>query len=201
MNCERKIPMKRIALILALCLLLSCLSGCGMAMGEKPDESALQVRVEPLAGEAVEPQTQGLTLYELDSGVSFHALKGLDETKIENMAAYLRNGFFLVMVIQEPKTGTALEGVTLEEYGEMLCAANGLAPFTRDIYGTLATVNVAAGEGEGEMFFYYVTIHESEDSIWLVQAACPDDMAQSNVADLALWSATFRFGPPREKDS
>lgn len=193
--------MKKIALLLVLSLLLGCLTGCGTAIGEKPDESALQVRVEPLAGEPVEPQTQGLHLYELDSGVSFHAIKGLDETKIENMAAYLRNGFFLVMVIQEPKTGTALEGVTLEEYGQMLCDANGLAPFTRDIYGTLATVNVAAGESEGEMFFYYVTIHEAKDSFWLVQVACPDDMAQSNAPDLALWSATFRFGPPKEVGS
>ena len=190
--------MKKTALILALCLLLGCLSGCGMAMGEKPDESALQVKVEPLAGDPVEPQTQGLHLYELSSGVSFHGIKGLDETEIEGMAAYLRNSFFLVMVIREPKDGTALEGVTLEEYGELLSSSNGLAPFTRDIYGTLATVNVAAGESEGEMFFYYVTIHETEDSIWLVQVACPDDLAVSNAKDLALWSSTFRFGPPKE---
>ena len=189
--------MKKTALILALCLMLGCLSGCGMAMGEKPDESALLVKVEPLAGDPVEPQTQGLHLYELSSGVSFRAVKGLDETEIEGMAAYLRNSFFLVMVIREPKNGTALEGVTLEEYGELLSSSNGLAPFTRDIYGSLATVNVAAGEGEGEMFVYYETIHETEDSMWLVQVACPDEMAQSNAADLALWSATFTFGPPK----
>lgn len=193
--------MKKIAVLLALCLALGCLTGCGAAIGEKPDESALQIRVEPLAGEPLEPQTQGLEHYELSSGVSFHAVGGLDETQIEGMAAYLRNGFFLVMVIEEPKTGTALEGVTLEEYGEMLCQSNGLAPFTRDIYGSLATVNVAAGESEGEMFFYYVTVHETGDSIWLVQVACPDDLAQSNAADLAAWSATFRFGPPKEEDS
>ena len=192
--------MKKTAVILILCLLLGCLTGCGMAIGEKPDESALQIRVEPLAGEPAVPQTQGLELYELDSGVSFHAIGGLDETEIEGMAAYLRNGFFLVMVIEEPKTGTALEGVTLEEYAGMLSGSNGLEPFTRDIYGTLATVNVAAGESEGEMFFYYVTVHETEESIWLVQVACPDDLAQSNAADLALWSSTFRFGPPKETE-
>ena len=190
--------MKKTAILLALCLLLGCLTGCGMALGEKPDESALQIRVEPLTGEPAVPQTDGLELYELDSGVSFHAIKGLDETQIEGMAAYLRNGFFLIMVIEEPKAGTALEGITLEEYGELLCRSNGLAPFTRDIYGSLATVNVAAGESEGEMFFYYVTVHETADSIWLVQVACPDDLAESNAQDLALWSSTFRFGPPRE---
>jgi hypothetical protein len=139
--------MKKITILLALCLVLSCLTGCGMAIGEKPDESALQIRVEPLTGEPVVPQTDGLELYELDSGVSFHAINGLDETQIEGMAAYLRNSFFLVMVIEEPKIGP-LENVTLEEYGEMLCRSNGLAPFTRDIYGTLATVNVAGGESE-----------------------------------------------------
>lgn len=192
--------MKKTAVILALILLLSCLTGCGMAIGEEPDGAALQIRVEPLAGEPAVPETQGLELYELSSGVSFYAVKGLDETEIEGMAAYLRSGYFLVMVIEEPRNGTALEGVTLEEYGQLLCQTNGLEPFTRDIYGTLATVNVAAGESEGEMFFYYVTVHETEESIWLVQVACPDDLAQSNAADLARWSATFRFGPPKEAE-
>lgn len=191
--------MKKTAVILALILLLSCLAGCGMAIGEKPDETALQVRVEPLAGEPLVPDTAGLKLYDLNSGVSFHAIGGLDETEIEGMAAYLRNGYFLVMVIREPKAGP-LENITLEEYGEMLSRSNGLEPFARDIYGTLATVNVAAGESEGEMFFYYVTVHETADSIWLVQVACPDDLAQSNAADLARWSATFRFGPPKEAE-
>ena len=191
--------MKKTAVILALILLLSCLTGCGMAIGEKPDESALQVRVEPLAGEPLVPDTAGLKLYDLNSGVSFHAIGGLDETEIEGMAAYLRNGYFLVMVIQEPKAGP-LENITLEEYGALLSGSNGLEPFVRDIYGTLATVNVAAGESEGEMFFYYVTVHETEESIWLVQVACPDDLAQSNAADLARWSATFRFGPPKEAE-
>ena len=189
--------MKKTAVILALILLLSCLTGCGMAIGEKPDETALQVRVEPLAGEPLVPDTAGLKLYELNSGVSFRAIGGLDETEIEGMAAYLRNGYFLVMVIQEPKAGP-LENITLEEYGALLSGSNGLEPFVRDIYGTLATVNVAAGESEGEMFFYYVTIHETADSIWLVQVACPDDLAQSNAAELARWSSTFRFGPPKE---
>ena len=193
--------MKKIASLLALCLMLGCLTGCGAAIGEKPDEGALQIRVEPLAGEPVVPDTQGLEFYDLDSGVSFYGAGGLDETQIETMKVYLRNGFFLVMVIEEPRVGTALEGVTLEEYGRMLCQTNGLEPFTRDIYGTLATVNVAAGESEGEMFFYYVTIHETPESIWLVQVACPDDLAQSNAADLALWSSTFRFGPPKEDAS
>ena len=191
--------MKKTAVILALILLLSCLTGCGMAIGEKPDESALQVRVEPLAGEPLVPDTAGLKLYDLNSGVSFHAIGGMDETEIEGMAAYLRNGYFLVMVIQEPKAGP-LENITLEEYGALLSGSNGLEPFVRDIYGTLATVNVAAGESEGEMFFYYVTVHETEESIWLVQVACPDDLAQSNAADLARWSATFRFGPPKEAE-
>ena len=192
--------MRKTAVILILCLLLGCLTGCGMAIGEEPDETALQIRVEPLAGDPLEPDVRGLELYELSSGVSFYAVGGLDETEIEGMAAYLRNGYFLVMVIEEPKTGTALEGATLEEYGQLLSLSNELEPFARDIYGTLATVNVAAGESEGEMFFYYVTVHETEDSIWLVQVACPDDLAQSNAADLARWSATFRFGPPKETE-
>lgn len=185
--------MKKFALLLAVCLAVSCLAGCGRSIGEKPDENAPLVQVPPLAGEPLEPQTQGLKHYELESGVSFYAARGLDETQVDGMAAYLRSGYFLIMVIEEPKTGTALEGISLEEYGQMLSDSNGLKPFTRDSYGTLATTNIAVGEDDRELFFYYVTIHETPESIWLVQVACPDDLALNNVEDMAKWSATFRF--------
>ena len=185
---------KTIVVLLALCLVLS-LAGCGQSFGGTPDEVAPLIRVQPLEGDPLEPETKGLKHYELESGVSFYATKGLQETQVDGMAAYLRSGYFLVMVIEEPKSGTALEGVSLEEYGAMLASSNGLEPFVADAYGTLATTNIAGSDTSEELFFYYVTIHESEQSIWLVQVACVDDLAENHAQDLAKWSATFDFRP------
>ena len=186
--------MKKIISIFLLCALVLSLAGCGQSFRGTPDEVAPLIRVQPLEGAPLEPDTKGLKHYELESGVSFYAIKGLDETQVDGMAAYLRSGYFLVMVIEEPKSGTALEGVTLEAYGEMLAEANGLEPFVADSYGTLATTNIAGGDDTEELFFYYVTIHETPESIWLVQVACPDDLAENSAQDLAKWSATFSFG-------
>ena len=81
--------MKKTAILLALCLLLGCLTGCGMALGEKPDESALQIRVEPLTGEPAVPQTDGLELYELSSGVSnaYREMSGYEQNVRETLQA------------------------------------------------------------------------------------------------------------------
>lgn len=184
--------MKKIIAVLLILCMLPVLSGCGSADTPKEPVSP-SLRVQPLEGEPLQPDTTGLKEYSLDNGIRFHAVKGLDETEVDGMAAYLRNTFFLVMVIQEPKTGTVLEDVDLAGYGELLASQNGLAPFVTDRYGTLATTNTAVADGTDDLFFYYVTIHETADSIWLVQIACHDDLAQSNLDDMAMWSASFRF--------
>ena len=184
--------MKKIIAVLLILCMLPVLSGCGSSDTPKEPVSP-SLRVQPLEGEPLQPDTTGLKEYSLDNGIRFHAVKGLDETEVDGMAAYLRNTFFLVMVIQEPRTGTVLEGVDLAGYGELLASQNGLAPFVTDRYGTLATTNTAVADGTDDLFFYYVTIHETADSIWLVQIACHDDLAQSNLDDMAMWSASFRF--------
>lgn len=182
---------KIIAVLLALSLLLG-FSGCGFAASE-PDEEAAQLRVQPLEGEPKEPDTRGLKHYELDNGLSFYATGGMKETQVDGMAAYMRNSYFLVMVIEESKEGTILEDMDLESYGALLAENNGLEPFTLDPYGNLATVNIANVYESEDLFFYYVTVHETENSIWLVQIACPDELAPSNMDQMAQWSATFGF--------
>ena len=183
--------MKKLALILALCLLMGTLAGCMPTM--PPDDVAPLLHVEPLEGEPQVPDTSGLHHYETAGGISFHAARGMKETEIEGMALYMKNTYFLVMVIREPKSGTVLEGMDLSGYAELLAGNNGLEPFVTDPYGTLATVNMAQSYETEDLFFYYVTIHETSDSFWLVQVACPDEMAKNGFEELALWSATFSF--------
>ena len=182
---------KIIALLLAMGLLLG-LGGCGFAASE-PDPEAALLRVQPLEGEPKEPDTRGLKHYKLDNGISFYATGGMREIEADGMAVNMKNNYFVVMVIEESKKGTILEDTDLESYGAMLAQNNGLEPFTLDPYGNYATVNIANVYESEDLFFYYVTIRETENSIWLIQIACPDELAASNMDQMAQWSASFDF--------
>lgn len=184
--------MKKFCLILSLCLLLSALTGCG-ATSAVPSETYPMIEVDPMEGEPLSVDTDGMKEYTMECGLTFFGPKGLKEEKTEAMAGYMKSGYHIVMVIREEKSGTVLENATPEEYGEMLAGSNGLTPFRFDRYGNLATTYTAKSEKEGkEDFFYYVTVKESSECFWLIQFVCPVSLARDGGADeLAQWSATF----------
>lgn len=184
--------MKKLCLILSLCLLLSVFSGCG-APSAQPEETYELVTVAPMEGEALTVDTTGMKEYTLECGLSFFGPKGLKEEKTEAMAGYMKSAYHIVMVIREDKPGTVLENATAEEYAQLLSSSNGLTPFTYDRYGNLATTYTAKSEQEGnEDFFYYVTVKESSDCFWLIQIVCPVSLSAEGADEIAQWSATFR---------
>lgn len=185
--------MKKLCLILTLLVLLFCLNGCGSAAAEEPEETYTLVEVQPLEGEILKVDTKGMKEYTMECGLTFFGPSGLKEEKTEAMAGYMKNNYHLVMVIREQKTGTVLENATAEEYAEMLAASNGLNPFVVDRYGNLATTYTAEGYEEAkEDFFYYVTVKDSTECIWLIQIVCPVSISDESVENMAMWSATFR---------
>ena len=184
--------MKKLCLILSVCLLLSILAGCGSSAAE-PQETYELAEVIPMEGEPLAVDTTGMKEYTMDCGLTFFGPNGLKEEKTEAMAGYMKSGYHIVMVIREDKNGTILENATAEEYGELLSGSNGLTPFVRDRYGNLATTYTAPSDEAGnEDFFYYVTVKEGADCFWLIQIVCPVSLSQDGGADeLAKWSATF----------
>ena len=185
--------MKKLCLILALLVLLSSLNGCDSAAAEEPEETYTLVEVQPLEGEILEVDTKGMKEYTMECGLTFFGPSGLKEEKTEAMAGYMKNNYHLVMVIREQKAGTVLENATAEEYAEMLARSNGLKPFQVDRYGNLATTYTAEGYEEAkEDFFYYVTVKDSAECIWLIQIVCPVSISDESVENMAMWSATFR---------
>ena len=184
--------MKKLCLILSVCLLLGLFTGCGAASSE-PEETYELVTVAPLEGEALSVNTAGMKEYTMECGLSFFGPSGLKEEKTEAMAGYMKSGYHIVMVIREDKPGTVLVNATAEEYAEMLSSSNGLTPFRYDRYGSLATTYTAESDEEGnEDFFYYVTVKESEDCFWLIQIVCPVSLSIEGADEIAQWSATFR---------
>lgn len=191
--------MKKRSLFLVLVLVLSMLAGCGTAE-ETPETTSPAVFVTIPAAEStpVQVNTLGMTRYDLECGLSFYGPGNLKEQKTEAMAAYMDSGFFLVMVIEEPKSGTAVENMTAQEYADRLTTQNNLTPCTADRYGNLATCYAADSVTGESDFFYYVTIKETADSFWLVQFVCPGETADKHVDSMAQWSSTFVETPAAE---
>lgn len=184
--------MKKLCLMLSVCLLLSVLAGCGASSGE-PAETYELVEVTPMEGEALQVDTTGMKEYTMECGLTFFGPSGLKEEETEAMAGYMKSSYHIVMVIREEKPGTVLENATAEEYAKMLSDSNGLTPFRYDRYGNLATTYTAASNEEGnEDFFYYVTVKESADCFWLIQIVCPVSVSVEGADEIAQWSATFK---------
>lgn len=184
--------MRKLCLILSVCMLLSALCGCG-AGADQPEETYTLIGVEPLEGDPLPVDTEGMKEYTMECGLTFFGPSGLKEEATEAMAGYMKSSYHLVMVIREDKAGTVLENATVEEYAGMLAQSNGLTPFVTDRYGNLATTYTAEGyEEDKEDFFYYVTVKEGTDCIWLIQIVCPVSLSTVSADDMARWSATFR---------
>ena len=185
--------MKKFSLILALCLVISCLSACSAPGTDEPEETYPLVTVQPMEGEPAAVDTKGMKEYTMDCGLTFFGPSGMKEEETEAMAGYMKGNYHLVMVIREDKVGTVLENATAEEYAAMLASGNDLDPFVYDTYGNLATTYTAEGyEDANEDFFYYVTVKEGTDCIWLIQIVCPVSISDESVDNMAKWSATFR---------
>ena len=185
--------MKKLCLILALCLLISLFSGCAANTGSAPEETYTLIAVEPLQGDPLPVNTDNMREYTMKCGLTFFGPSSLKEEETEAMAGYMKSGYHLVMVIREDKAGTVLENATAEEYAAMLSGSNGLDPFITDRYGNLATTYTAAGyEEANEDFFYYVTVKEGADCFWLIQIVCPVSLSVTGADEMAQWSATFR---------
>ena len=188
--------MKKLCLILSVCLLLSLLSACGAGTSAEPEATYTLVEVQPLEGEVLSVNTAGMKKYTMECGLTFFGPSGLKEEETEAMAGYMKSGYHIVMVIREDKTGTILENATAEEYAKLLSDSNGLTPFVTDRYGSLATTYTApSGEEGNEDFFYYVTVEEGADCFWLIQIVCPVSLSVEGADEMAQWSATFRQIP------
>ena len=154
--------MKKIAFVLALVLALSLMAGCG-------------------GSGAVKSQ-----VYDLDCGFTIEGEKGLKDIGLDGYDAYYSNNKTGFLLLREYKNGIEM---TIDEYAELLTQVNGYDPMVKNEYG-MYTTNHTYTES-GMTFWYYTTVHETEDAFLMLQFFCFEKDREDYEASFAKWSASL----------
>ena len=142
-------------------------------------------------GEVLPVDTTGLELYDLGCGLSMYAAPGMEVLEQEGFDAFLADDARAIMVIEDNKAEYALYGLRREEYAALYVdGATITEDFEADPYGNLTNGFVNELD-DGSVFVYYVVVKNTTDSFWLIQCACPYEMATPTLEDFAQWCATI----------
>lgn len=140
-------------------------------------------------GESALPDYEGLEHYDLGCGMGMYAMPGLKVQEVEGYDGVLIGGNVVTLVFSESKEQVG-QGFTLEEYAQAVTNSNGLEPCTPDKYGNLATVFTQEDE-QGDTYFYYLTVTQTDDAYWICQSACPVVDAVTYADAFSLWSTSL----------
>ena len=155
--------MRKIALLLALCLMLTALTGCG--------------------GDDVREQT-----YTLNCGVTITAGAGLREISDSSDSGELEEDRYSIFFTNVSGTAGMSEDEFVDYLTELLEDEGYKAKFKQDSQGNLKytyTQNV-----DGVDYFYYMTLHSGAGGWWLCEMCCREAMKPLYEDRFARWSAT-----------
>lgn len=175
--------MKKIALILALCMVFSLMAGCSGNQGDSDTpETTGGSLLEEILGDLL-TQT-----YTFDCGVSVTAPVGMTEMDVEGYVAAMSGATVGFILLEENKSVNGLTNYNLEEYASLIVIANSLPrDFARDSQGNL--YNTYINQVEGEDWIYYITVHETGGSFWMSQFTCKNAEYETYRELFAQWAA------------
>jgi hypothetical protein len=184
--------MKKLALLLALCMMFSVLAGCGNDADTTPTKDAAGNETTPTQGGIIGALEDLLTqTYEFDCGASVTAPIGMNPLDAPGYTAALSGLNVAFVLLEENKAAGMLTGYSLTDYANLVQIANSLpSEFSTDACGNLYTTKVSPVEGTD--WLYYITVHESAESFWLVQFACQESQYSLYEDLFAQWSASLR---------
>lgn len=158
--------MKKLSLLLALVLILGLFAGCG--------DSA------PTSRE-----------YTLECGITLTAESGLTEKEQPAFTTSLQGRNSMILFLEESKAMLGGD-MDLEQYADIIVSGNRLTEgFAEDASGNYATSYTR--DVDGSKFFYYVTVHETASSFWMVQMACMESKQETYEPLFREWAATIQI--------
>jgi len=132
----------------------------------------------------------GEEVYQLDCGMQITAGSGMTSRPgYSGFTEFLYGPEYALVLMEENKAEYGMNSWTLEDYAAAVSEANGLEVLSSNSYGSLHTTFVE--ENEGISYFYYLTVSETDESFWLCQFYCPENLTSSYADSFAKWSATL----------
>lgn len=130
-------------------------------------------------------------VYDLGGGYSLTACSGLAPTTVAGYHAYYAGNDVGFAVLVESKDGGSLSGYTLEDYCAALIDVNGYDPFEMNPYGLYETEHTYSSATS--TFWYYTTVHETEDAFIMLQFFTFAENAEEMRASFEKWSTTLTY--------
>ncbi len=164
---------KRIfSMILAACLLLGTLSGCGILDELTADKTFSS------------------------NGMSISLRGDFRQTTYEGYTVVYENSTIAVFCLEEKFSLFAGTGTdTLDAYAQLLLKANQLeGKSTVQHSDNLTWFDYNwTNESLGVEYYYFTTVHMADDAFWMVQFAVPEAMAEGKKDDFIRWAQSVSF--------
>lgn len=139
--------------------------------------------------EGIELDYSGLTLYDLDCGLTIYAEEGMDDHKAEGFTACIGSRNVIILLMADSKEVNNLTGMELEDYADLLCQTNDLGNFKWDTYGNLCT-SFYSTDDTGMEYYNMIALKETADAFWVVQMACSADNQAQYARAFSLWASS-----------
>lgn len=121
---------------------------------------------------------------------------GFTEVELENVHACYATKEVVVFAIKEAVADAPmLEGLTLEEYGELVLDGNLVDESIQlqKVDGLTCFEYLATNPDNGVDYIYFSVVYQSADAYWLVQFATPEEKIQDYSRSFVEWAKSVAF--------
>lgn len=120
--------------------------------------------------------------------------EAFDETDADGFNACYESRDAIVMILEEPFTlMEGLENYTAQEYGELVIQVNGQNSQVLTADGVVWFEYTFEDTGENVTYWYFATVHKSDDAFWLIQFATTQDLAEEYEPLFKQWARSVVF--------
>lgn len=124
--------------------------------------------------------------YQLNCGMEITTLDGMMEIDMDGYDAFVTDNQLVLVLLKEEK----YEGWTLDDYAAAVAEANAIDAFALNEAGIPAASYTA--EVEGLCYYFYLTVHETEDAFWLCQFYTVESLVDAYLPSFPAWSASLK---------
>ncbi len=150
--------------------------------------------------EQLERDYSGLAWTQIDGRLGMYVKDGLRPLNAPGFTFCMGDREVVVMIMADNKAEMRLTGLSLEDYGRLLCSTNDLEPFDYDSYGNLVTVFHSVGD-DGKAYYNQLVVKQTDQDFWVCQMTCQEDDQPIYQRSFGLWASSIQaiHGEPQDQ--